>query len=500
MEKLLEIKNITKTFPGVVALDHVSFPIMRGQVHGLVGENGAGKSTLMKILCGVYEIDSGQILFEGNEMTHITPTSSQKAGISIIFQEFNLLHTLSIAENIFANRLSKDNKKTVDWRQLNKRAEEILASIGYTLDVKREVGTLSVAESQMVEIAKALSFNAKLILMDEPSATLTSKELETLFHVIDNLKKQNITIVYISHKLDEIFQLCDTTTVMRDGKVIDTKPTSQYTRDELIHKMVGRTVDNEYPSRSQVELKEEALRVANLTLKKKNVRDINFSLKKGEILGLVGLVGSGRTEIVRAIFGADKRVSGEIYVKNNKVTIHTPRDAIKNKLALLTEDRRNEGLFLKYSIKWNISVTNLKKIEHGLFLHKKLETDNAEKYVKDINIKCTSSNQKVLNLSGGNQQKAVVSKWMFAKPDVLIMDEPTRGIDVGAKYEIYVLMNQLTEMGKSILFISSEIQEVLAVSDRVIVIHEGAVCGEFQKEEFDLDKIMKCAIGQEGGS
>jgi len=495
MEKILEVKNITKTFPGVVALDDVSFSIGKGEVHGLVGENGAGKSTLMKILCGVYQADSGKIVFDGQEMKRITPTLSQKAGISIIFQEFNLLRTLSIAENIFVNRLSDEDKKTVNWEKMNKKAEKILSSIGYSLDVKREVGTLSVAECQMVEIAKALSYDAKLILMDEPSATLTSKELETLFSVIDNLRKKGITIVYISHKLDEIYQLCDNTTVMRDGKVIDTKPTCEYTRDELIHKMVGRSVENEYPQRPSIEFGEEVLRVENLNLKKKNVRNINFNLKRGEILGIVGLVGSGRTEIVRAIFGADKRVSGDIYINGKKVNIKTPQDAIANKLVLLTENRRDEGLFLKYPIKSNISATCLKKIKGKLFIDKKKETDVAKKYIEDVCIKCPSEEQKVLNLSGGNQQKVVISKWMFAEPDVLIMDEPTRGIDVGAKYEIYVLINKLTEMGKSIIFISSEIQEVLAVSDRVIVIHEGAICGEVSRDEYELDEIMKYAIG-----
>lgn len=496
MEKLLEFKNITKVFPGVKALDNVSFEVARGEVHGLVGENGAGKSTLMKILCGVYKADGGEVIFENEKMENITPTSSQELGISIIFQEFNLLSTLSIAENIYANRLADGKKKFINWQKINKKAEDILKSLGYTLDVKKEIETLSVAESQMVEIAKALSFNSKIILMDEPSATLTSKELETLFSVIDNLRKKGITVIYISHKLDEIFQLCDTTTVMRDGKVIDSKPTKEYTRDEIIHKMVGREVENEFPPRSQIELGEEAFRVEHLNLKKKNVKDISFSVQKGEILGFVGLVGSGRTEIARALFGADKRISGDIYVNGKKINMRSPKDAKKNKIALLTEDRRNEGLFLNYPIKKNISSTNIKSIANGAFLSKKQEEEVAEKYIKEINIKCSSLDQKAMNLSGGNQQKVVVAKWLFAEPDILIMDEPTRGIDVGAKYEIYVLMNKLSEMGKSIIFISSELQEVISVSDRLLVIHQGRINGEFRRGDTDVDKIMKCAIGQ----
>ena len=495
MENILEIKNITKSFPGVVALDNVSISVKRGEIHGLVGENGAGKSTLMKILCGVYKSDQGRVFLDGEELKDITPIMSQRAGISIIFQEFNLLYTLSVAENIFVNRLMGKNRKVVDWHKLNERAETLLKSIGYALDVKRPVSSLSVAESQMVEIAKALSFNAKLILMDEPSATLTSKELETFFGVMKKLKNQGITIVYISHKLDEIFKLCDTTTVIRDGKVIDSKPTCEYNKNGIIHKMVGRSVDNEYPQRSTVKFGGEALRVEHLNVKNK-IENVSFSVKKGEILGIVGLVGSGRTELVRAIFGADKKLSGDIFINGKKVMIKKPQDAINNKIALLTEDRRGQGLFLDYTIKYNISAVDIRKILKGPFIDKQTERDVARKYIDEIRIKCTSEEQRVLNLSGGNQQKVVVAKWMFAEPDVLIMDEPTRGIDVGAKYEIYVLMNRLTEEGKSVIFISSEIQEVLAISDRVIVLYFGKINGEFGKDEIDANQIMRCAIGQ----
>jgi len=492
---LLKIQNITKKFPGVVALDDVSLYVKKGEIFGIVGENGAGKSTLMKILYGVYKNDSGQIFLDGKELKNLTPLISQKMGMSIIFQEFNLLSTLSISENIFVNRLSFKSRIFVNWNVLNKKAEELLESIGYMMDVKRLVSSLSVAEKQMVEIAKALSFNAKLILMDEPSATLTNKELDKFFKVIETIKKQKITIIYISHKLDEIFQICDTTSIFRDGKVIDTKKTSLFTKNEIIQKMVGRTVENEYPTRTKINFDEEVLRVNNLTVKNK-INNISFSLKKGEILGIVGLVGSGRTELVRAIFGADKKVSGDIFINGIKRTIKSPQDAINLKIALLTEDRRGQGLFINYSIEKNISSTIIKKILKRMFINTKLETTIAKKAISDLKIKSTSEKQTVLTLSGGNQQKVVLAKWLVSEPDIFIMDEPTRGIDVGAKYEIYVLMNSLTEKGKSIIFISSEIQEVLAISDRIIVLYGGKMNGEFQREEIENDKIMKHAIGQ----
>ena len=496
-DNILEVRSITKTFPGVVALDDVSFSIRRGEVHGLVGENGAGKSTLMKILCGVYGNEAGQIFFDGNEIKNITPILSQKLGISIIFQEFNLLSTLSVAENIFVNRVGKnENGKIVSWKELNKRAEDLLAGFGYKMDVRKPINELSVAECQMVEIAKAMSYNAKLILMDEPSATLTSKELETLFHVIEQLKQRGITIVFISHKLDEVFQLCDTTTVMRDGKVIDSKPTAEYTKNEIVRKMVGREVDNEYPARTVGEFGPEVLRVEHLSVKNK-VHDVSFSLRRGEILGIIGLVGAGRTELVRAIFGADRRQSGEIYVNGEKARIRNPREAIDNRIALLTEDRRGQGLFLKYDIRSNIVSASLKKVMKGIFSNPAEEKRVSDMYIDSIRIKCSSDRQKVRNLSGGNQQKVVVAKWMLAEPDVLIMDESTRGIDVGAKYEIYQLMNRLTEEGKSIIFISSEIQEVLAMSDRVIVLYYGRQNGEFLHDEIrNIDEVMRCAINQ----
>lgn len=420
---------------------------------------------------------------------------SQRQGISIIFQEFNLLPTLSIAENIFINRLAERKNKIINWRDVNVRASKLLDSIGYSLDVKRTVNLLSVAEKQMVEIAKALSFEAKLILMDEPSATLTSKELEKFFNIIRKLKEHSISIIYISHKLDEVFELCDTITVLRDGKVIDSKAVDLYTKDDIIKKMVGRTVEQEFPARTVNEFGDEVLKVNNLCVKNK-IYDVSFSLKKGEILGIAGLVGSGRTELVRAIFGADKKTSGDIFINGKKKEIKTPKDAIENGIVLLTEDRRDQGLFINYPVKTNISSAGIQKILRGIFLSNKIETALAKEYIEEIKIKCTSENQPALYLSGGNQQKVVVAKWLFTTPEILIMDEPTRGIDVGAKYEIYTLMNKLTEKGKSIIFISSELEEVKSMSDRLIVMYSGRMKGEFLKKDLVTLNIIKNAIGQ----
>jgi ABC-type sugar transport system ATPase subunit len=388
-----------------------------------------------------------------------------------------------------------DKGKIVKWRDVNARAVKILGNIGYSLDVKRTVDSLSVAEKQLVEIAKALSFNAKLILMDEPSATLTSKEIEKFFNMIRKLKEQKITIIYISHKLDEVFELCDTTTVLRDGKVIDSKATALYTKDELIQKMVGRTVKNEFPARTVNKFGDEVMRVENLFVKNK-IYDVSFSLKKSEILGIVGLVGSGRTELVRAVFGADKKTSGNLYINGIKKDIKNPKDAIENGVVLLTEDRRGQGLFVNYPVKYNISSAGIKKILKGIFLSNNKEVAVAREYIEELKIKCTSENQAVSSLSGGNQQKVVIAKWLYSIPEVFIMDEPTKGIDVGAKYEIYTLMNKLTEQGKSVIFISSEIQEVLSMSDRIIVLYSGRLKGEFLKEDIVVDNIIKQAIGQ----
>ena len=493
---ILSIKDVSKTFPGVKALDHVSFEIRRGTIHGICGENGAGKSTLMKIISGVYKRDSGEIVFNGTAFRkEITPKESQDLGISIIYQEFNLVNTLSIAENIYLGRLCGDNRRLVDWKEVNRRAVEMLDSIGYHMDVRTPVRELSVAQKQMIEIAKALSQNAKLIIMDEPSAALTNKDLKTFFDVIRGLKAKGITIIYISHKLEELFELCDEVTVFRDGAVIDTCPISELTKESIIAKMVGRSMDVEFPSRTS-QIGEEILRVENLSVKDK-VKDVSFSLHRGEILGIMGLVGAGRTELVRAIFGADKRDSGKIFINGKEVSIASPKDAIENKMILLTEDRRDQGLFLQYSISSNIVAAAIEKTAKGIFVVNGREEEAADRYVDELGIKTPGIGQKALNLSGGNQQKVVVAKSLYAEPDILIMDEPTRGIDVGAKYEIYLIMNRLVAEGKSIIFISSETPEVLGMSDRIIVLFEGKKTAEFSSEEMkDTERVMQAAIGE----
>ncbi len=493
---ILSIKDVSKTFPGVKALDHVSFEIRRGAIHGICGENGAGKSTLMKIISGVYRRDSGDIVFDGTSFRmDITPKESQDLGISIIYQEFNLVNSLSIAENIYLGRLSGQKRKLVDWKDVNKRAAEMLDSIGYHMDVRTPVRELSVAQKQMIEIAKALSQNAKLIIMDEPSAALTNKDLKTFFDVIRGLKKKGMTIIYISHKLEELFELCDEVTVFRDGTVIDTCPISELTKESIIAKMVGRSMDVEFPSRTS-HIGEEILRVENLSVKDK-VKNVSFSLHRGEILGIMGLVGAGRTELVRAIFGADKHDSGKIYINGKEVSIASPKNAIDNKMILLTEDRRDQGLFLQYTISSNIVAAAIHKTADGVFVVNGREEEAADKYVDELGIKTPGIEQKALHLSGGNQQKVVVAKSLYAEPDILIMDEPTRGIDVGAKYEIYLIMNRLVAEGKSIIFISSETPEVLGMSDRIIVLFEGEKTAEFSGEEMkDTERVMQAAIGE----
>lgn len=492
-EYILELEHINKAFPGVKALDDVSLSIRRGEVRGLVGENGAGKSTLMKILTGVYPKDSGTIKIDGKEVRINTPLDAQKLGLSIIFQEFNLVNSLSIAENIFVGRLPKKGVKGIDWKAVYRQAGEWLAKVGLSEDVTKKVGSLSVAGKQMVEIAKALSFHSKIIIMDEPSATLTTNELQHLFEIIDVLKRENITVIYISHRLDEIFRLCDTVTVIRDGAVIDTNRIEDLDRKSIISKMVGRSMDQEYPKRRGVPGTETVLRSENLTREPK-FRNISFELKKGEILGIAGLVGAGRTEIVRCIFGADRLDSGALYVRGKPVEIKSPRQAIAQGIALVTEDRKTQGLVLEASIAGNTTLANLKAVTDRGFINRKKENEVARDYIRQLKTKAPGEGTSCMTLSGGNQQKVVLAKWLYTQADILILDEPTRGIDVGAKYEIYQLIHKFVGEGKSVIMISSEMPEVLNMSDRVIVIHEGNQKGELTKEEMTAENVMKLAI------
>ena len=486
-EIILSIKNVSKSFPGVKALDRVSMDIERGRVHGIVGENGAGKSTLMKILSGVFTKDEGEIVFDGEPLNSINPLMSQKKGLNIIYQELNLVNTMTVGENIFLGRF----KEMKGMKGTHAKAKELLQSIHCDIDTYTLVEELSVSKKQMVEITKALSFDSKLIIMDEPSSSLTNDEMKELVKIIHKLTEQGISIIYISHKLDEIFELCNVVTVLRDGKVIDTKPIEELTRDDLITMMVGRSIDDEFPKR-QNKVGELLMDVRIINTHK--LSNISFQLRKGEILGLVGLVGSGRTEIVRAIFGADKSLEISVYLDGKPVRIKNPKQAIRNGIGLVPEDRKEEGLILPFSVEYNISMACLKDICQFGFINGKKEREIADKQLSSLSIKAPSIKSITKNLSGGNQQKCVLARWLETNPRILILDEPTRGIDVGAKYEIYLLMNKIIEEGGSVIMISSELPEVLNMSNRVLTVCDGHITGEFDPQETTVDEIMACAL------
>lgn len=487
-DALLSITNVSKSFPGVKALNDVSLQVGYNSVHGIVGENGAGKSTLMKILSGVYTKDSGTIVFNGESIERTTPIESLNRGLSIIYQEFSLVNTMNVGENIFLGRF----KKMGGLRNIHKKAQELLKSIGCNASSHTLVEDLSISQKQMVEIAKALSFDSKLIIMDEPSTSLTAEEIKNLSAVIANLRAKGITIIYISHKFDEIYDYCDVVTVLRDGCVIDTKPISEITREEMISKMVGRPIENEFPERPHCAT-ETLLEIQSLTTHK--LHDISFDLKKGEILGLVGLVGAGRTEIVRAIFGADKVRGHKLLLNNRPVSIKSPIDAIKNGIALISEDRKHQGLIQSFSVESNISMAALRGLAKLGFVDKRGERHMAERQIESLSIKTPSPKTVISSLSGGNQQKCIIARWMETDSHIMIMDEPTKGIDVGAKYDIYILMKQFVENGGAIIMISSELPEVLSMSNRVLTICDGHITGSFNPEITPASEIMKAVLG-----
>lgn len=493
-EFILEMKDICKNFPGgVKALQDVSFNVKKGEVHALVGENGAGKSTLMKILDGVYSPDAGEMIIEGEKKVFHNTREAQRGGIGLVFQEFNLVPQLSAIENAFLGRLVSGRFGVVKWKNQQKQFMDILKEINFELNPNVPVSELSIAEKQMVEIIKALLLDAKILVMDEPTATLTDLEIKKLFKIIKELKEKGVTIIYISHRLEEIFQICDRVTIIRDGEVIDTNEIVDTNKIEIIEKMVGRSIDVEFPKRDS-KPGDKIFEVKNL-FTKDFLNDINFDLRKGEILGIAGLVGSGRTETVRAIFGADKIEKGTFKINGKVVKIISTIDAIRNSIGLVPEDRKDEGLAVEFTITRNVTVTNLKKVSKGIFLNRKKEVEESEALSKKLSIKTPSMAQKVVNLSGGNQQKVVLAKWLFTDADILILDEPTRGIDVGAKYEIYVLMNELIAENKSIIMISSELPEVLAMSDRILVMKDGHLKACVKKDELTPEEIMKIAVG-----
>ena len=491
-EVILTMKDIDKSFAGVYALKKAGLELKRGEVHALMGENGAGKSTLMKILTGIYSRDEGIIVFEGQEVQYKNPKEAQDAGIVIVHQELNMMNHLTVAQNIFIGR-ERMNGRLVDDKKMAEDAAELFRKLNIKIDPKENMGRLTVGRQQMCEIAKAISTEAKVIVFDEPTAALTESEINELFKIIRDLRDKGIGIIYISHRMDEINQITDRVTVMRDGEYVGTLITEDCTKDDIIRMMVGRTVYEAPKTKSSVpEDAPVVLKVENLTVGRA-VKGLSFELHKGEILGFSGLMGAGRTESARAIFGADKKDSGEIFVHGKKVDIRSPKDAVKAGIGYLSEDRKRYGVIVEKSVVVNTTMSSVPQFTKGLFLDNKAEVRTAEKYVKALKTKTPSVHQQVRNLSGGNQQKVVIAKWLTRDCEILIFDEPTRGIDVGAKSEIYTLMNELVKQGKSIIMISSELTEVLRMSDRILVMCEGRKTGEINIDEATQEKIMHAA-------
>jgi ribose transport system ATP-binding protein len=491
---VLEMRNVTKRFPGVLALNNVQFNLRPGEVHCLVGENGAGKSTLMKILAGAQPMDSGEIILSEGPVAIHSPHHAQQLGISMIYQEFNLSPYLSVAENIFLGREPRlGGTPFINWKKMYADAREILGRIRVDLDVRKPVNECSVAQQQMIEIGKAISFNSTIIVMDEPSATLTEHELRALFDLIRTLRRQGIGLIYISHRLEEIFEIGDRVTVMRDGEYVGTNAVCDVTRDDIIRMMVGRELKDEFPKET-FDRGAERLRVEGLT-RHGAFSNVSFATHCGEIVALTGLVGAGRTEVARAIFGADRIDGGQIHLDGKPVAVRSPQDAIRQGIGLLTEDRKGQGLVLGMTLRENTTLANLRSLVKFLFVNRREERSVTERFVRELQIKTPSIEQVVQTLSGGNQQKVVLAKWLFTQSKFLIFDEPTRGIDVGAKVEIYKLMNELVRKGVSILMISSELPEVLGMCDRILVMHEGRLAGELSRKDATQERIMQLATG-----
>lgn len=486
---VLSLKNISKLYPGVVALNDFSVDFCEGEIHALVGENGAGKSTLIKIIAGATQPEAGKICFGDQEFAKMTPHTSRALGVEVIYQEYNLIESLSAAENIC---LGERYGRFVDQKKMIQKAKEIFSKFNMNINPQALVKNLPSAQQQIIEIAKAVSKNARIIIMDEPTAPLSVSEVECLFNIVEQLKKQGVTIIYVSHRMEEIFRIADRVTVLRDGCYIATKNTKNTNRKELISLMVGRELIESFPKRKH-ELGDVTLEIKNLT--GNGVQDISFSVRKGEILGISGLVGSGRTELIRVIYGAEPKEKGEVLVEGKVVNIKSPKDAIELGIGLIPEDRKHQGVFLEMDVKWNISFTNLRNISNGTVVNKKAELDTALKYEAILGIKTPNLNQRVKNLSGGNQQKVVIAKTLAANSSIIFFDEPTLGIDVGAKQEIYYLMNKLVASGKTIVMISSDMEELLGMSDKIVVLSEGNFAGVVQKDQFNQNHILDLASG-----
>ena len=489
---VLVLKGVCKEFPGVKALTDVDLTIRRGEVHALVGENGAGKSTLMKILSGAYKKDGGTILFNGREVEIGTPKAAERLGISIIHQELNLMGSLTVAENIFLGRQPRA-RGIVQWKTMFDDAQALFRRLGIDGDVRSPVGELSIARQQMVEIAKAVSVDAKVVIMDEPTSSLTSRETEILFSIIGTLKEQGVAVIFITHRLEEIFRVADRLTVLRDGCYIGTREVKETTKDELIAMMIGRELTQQFPARN-AEIGEVCLKVEHLS-DGRRVRDVSFEVRHGEVVGFAGLVGSGRTETMRLIFGADKRRSGRILINGREAAMATTRDGIRSRIGFVTEDRKTEGLILCRDCKENISIAALRDFVRSGKLNLRREQKSCQDYVEKMHIKTPSLRQKVVNLSGGNQQKIVLAKWLMSDAKVLFLDEPTRGIDIGAKVEVYNIINEIAAAGKCVIVISSEMTELMGICDRIVVMCRGAITGEERKGQFTQESLMYLATG-----
>ncbi len=489
--EILSLKNISKEYPGVKALDNVSISFEKGEVHALVGENGAGKSTFIKSISGAIRPTSGTIEYEGKSYPYMEPAKAIEMGIAVVYQELIQFEAMSVADNIFMG-VKDDQGFVLNDRERERRAAELLKEFDCHVHPSELIRNLSIANRQIVELTKAMVRNAKVIIMDEPTAAITVSEQESLFKLVDKLKKNQVTVIYISHRLDELFRICDRVSILRDGQYVATKDIKDTSKQELINFMVGRELSNTYPEKEPAG-EEVVLSVKNVS--GNGVRNTNFDLHKGEILGFAGLVGAGRTDLMHLIFGAARRESGQILFKGQEKKLSSPKDGMAAGVALIPEDRKFQGCFIDKPIYWNISISTIDKLAKGGVVNRKAETKLAEDYKVRLKIKTPFLDQVASGLSGGNQQKVVIAKALASDPDILIFDEPTRGIDIGARYEIYLLMNELAQQGKSILMVSSDMEELLGMSERIIVLHEGEQTGELKRSEFSQEKVLALASG-----
>ncbi|MCP1144401.1 sugar ABC transporter ATP-binding protein [Lysinibacillus endophyticus] len=493
---MIEMRGISKSFSGNAVLKDVQFDLANGEIHALMGENGAGKSTMMKILSGIYTKDQGEIKVDGQVVNFKSPKDAEKLGIIVIHQELNILPDLTVAQNLFLGKeLTYGKTGILKTKQMEKEAAELLKKLGLDVNPRTRTGDLSVGKQQIIEITKAIASDAKYIVMDEPTAALTDREIETLFKTIRELKAKGISFVYISHRMEEIFAICDRITILRDGQYVGVRKIPKTTFDEIVAMMVGRELGERFPERN-CPIGETKLEVRNLTVNGV-FKDVSFSVRKGEVLGVAGLMGAGRTEVAQTIFGYRKANSGEILIDGKPVSIKSPIDAMKHRIGFVTEDRKTQGLVLDFSIQENISLANLEKCSSSGIMNKQKELSMVHQYIEDLKIRTSGPEQSAKSLSGGNQQKVVIAKWLGTNPEILILDEPTRGVDIGAKKEIYHIINKLAESGVAIIVISSELPEVIGISDRVIVMREGLLTGEVTKEQMTQENIMHFATGGE---